>query len=41
MFAFAPGGSLMLAVFQIPNKFFDGRITDASGEDWRRSGAIC
>ena len=34
--AFAPEGALMLAVFQIPNKFFerDGRITDASGEDW-------
>jgi hypothetical protein len=26
----------MLAMFQIPNKFFerDGRVTDASGEDW-------
>ena len=34
--ALAPEGALMLAVFQIPNKFFerDGRITDASGEDW-------
>jgi hypothetical protein len=26
----------MLAVFQVPNRFFerDGRIADASGEDW-------
>jgi anti-sigma factor ChrR (cupin superfamily) len=30
-----PGG-LMLAMFQIPNKFYerDGRITDANGQDW-------
>ena len=30
-----PGG-LMLAIFQIPNKFFekDGRVTDAAGKDW-------
>src|SRR5262249_43347191 len=34
--AFAPEGVLMLAVFQIPNRFFerDGRITDANGQDW-------
>ena len=27
---------LMLAMFQIPNKFFerDGRVTDANGQDW-------
>jgi hypothetical protein len=26
----------MLAMFQVPNKFFekDGRVTDASGADW-------
>jgi hypothetical protein len=26
----------MLAMFQIPNKFYeqDGRITDSSGQDW-------
>ena len=31
-----PQGGLMLAMFQIPNKFFeaDGRETDATGEDW-------
>jgi anti-sigma factor ChrR (cupin superfamily) len=29
-------GELMLAIFQVPNKFFerDGRVTDASGKDW-------
>ena len=29
-------GGLMLAMFQIPNKFFeeDGRETDVTGEDW-------
>jgi anti-sigma factor ChrR (cupin superfamily) len=34
--AWAPDGGLMLAMFQIPNKFFerDGRITDANGQDW-------
>ena len=31
-----PEGGLMLAVFQVPNKFFeaDGRVIDAAGEDW-------
>ena len=31
-----PQGGLMLAIFQIPNKFYepDGRETDANGEDW-------
>jgi hypothetical protein len=26
----------MLAIFQVPNKFFekDGRVIDASGQDW-------
>ena len=34
--AWCPEGGLMLAIFQVPNKFFerDGRVTDASGEDW-------
>src|SRR4029079_1324228 len=34
--AWTPEGGLMLAMFQIPNKFYerDGRITDASGGDW-------
>ena len=28
----------MLAMFQIPNKFYerDGRVTDLGGEDWER-----
>jgi anti-sigma factor ChrR (cupin superfamily) len=31
-----PQGGLMLAMFQVPNKFYesDGRETDATGEDW-------
>ena len=31
-----PQGGLMLAIFQIPNKFYeaDGSETDASGQDW-------
>jgi anti-sigma factor ChrR (cupin superfamily) len=34
--AWTPDGGLMLAMFQIPNKFYerDGRVTDASGQDW-------
>ena len=34
--ACTPEGGLMLAMFQVPNKFFeqDGRITDISGADW-------
>ena len=34
--ATCPDGGLMLAMFQIPNKFYerDGRITDANGQDW-------
>jgi len=34
--AWTPEGGLMLAMFQVPNKFFekDGRITDISGGDW-------
>ncbi|MBI2750250.1 MAG: cupin domain-containing protein [Burkholderiales bacterium] len=31
-----PNGGLMLAMFQIPNRFYeaDGRETDVTGEDW-------
>lgn len=31
-----PEGGLMLAMFQVPNKFFeaDGRETDVTGQDW-------
>src|SRR6202162_55326 len=34
--AWCPDGGLMLAMFQIPNKFHepDGRVTDLSGKDW-------
>jgi anti-sigma factor ChrR (cupin superfamily) len=34
--AWSPAGGLMLAMFQVPNKFFeqDGRVTDISGADW-------
>jgi anti-sigma factor ChrR (cupin superfamily) len=34
--ACTPEGGLMLAMFQIPNKFHerDGRVTDLSGADW-------
>ena len=34
--AVAPEGGLMLAMFQLPNKFYerDGRVTDSSGQDW-------
>jgi hypothetical protein len=34
--AWMPDGGLTLAMFQIPNRFYekDGRITDSAGEDW-------
>ena len=34
--AWTPEGGLMLAMFQVPNKFYenDGRVTDVSGGDW-------
>jgi anti-sigma factor ChrR (cupin superfamily) len=34
--AWCPEGGLMLAMFQIPNKFYepDGRVTDVGGADW-------
>ncbi len=36
--ACCPDGGLMLAMFQIPNKFFekDGRVTDQHGQDWEK-----
>jgi anti-sigma factor ChrR (cupin superfamily) len=35
--AACPEGGLMLAIFQVPNKFFerDGRVTDVSGREWQ------
>ena len=35
--AWCPEGGLMLAMFQVPNKFFeaDGRVTDSTGKDWQ------
>jgi anti-sigma factor ChrR (cupin superfamily) len=35
--AWSPRGGLFLALFQIPNRFFeaDGRITDMAGVDWQ------
>jgi len=38
-----PQGGLMLAMFQIPNKFYqpDGRETDFLGKDWEKTwGAL-
>jgi anti-sigma factor ChrR (cupin superfamily) len=34
--AWCPDGGLMLAIFQVPNKFFekDGRVTDPTGKIW-------
>src|SRR5947209_7735024 len=34
--AWFPEGGLMLAMFQVPNKFYerDGRVTDVTGADW-------
>ena len=34
--AWSPKGGTFIAIFQIPNKFFeaDGRVTDAAGKDW-------
>ena len=36
-----PQGGLMLAMFQVPNKFYesDGRETDVSGQDWNEAWA--
>ena len=42
--AWCPEGGLMLAIFQVPNKFFesDGRVTDVNGADWEElwGGAV-
>ena len=34
--AWSPNGGTFVAIFQIPNKFFekDGRVTDPAGKDW-------
>jgi quercetin dioxygenase-like cupin family protein len=34
--AYCPEGGLMIAMFQVPNKFFerDGRVLDLLGRDW-------
>ncbi len=34
--AWCPEGGLILAMFQVPNKFYeqDGRVTDISGKEW-------
>ena len=34
--AWCPEGALILAIFQVPIKFFeaDGRVVDAAGQDW-------
>jgi len=34
--AWSPKGGTFVAMFQIPNKFFeeDGRVTDSAGKDW-------
>ena len=37
--AWCPQGGLMLAIFQVPNKFFeaDGKVRDSSGNDWAQA----
>lgn len=37
--AWAPQGGTFVAMFQIPNKFFekDGRVLDAAGKDWAQA----
>jgi anti-sigma factor ChrR (cupin superfamily) len=34
--AWSPKGGVFVAIFQIPNKFYerDGRVTDSAGKDW-------
>ena len=34
-----PEGNLLLAIFQLPNRFFrpDGRVLDALGNDWEKT----
>jgi hypothetical protein len=35
--AWCPKGGTMIAICQVPNKFFeqDGKVTDAGGKDWQ------
>ena len=35
--AWCPKGGTMIAIFQVPNRFFekDGKVTDAGGKDWQ------
>jgi anti-sigma factor ChrR (cupin superfamily) len=35
--AWCPDGGVMLAIFQVPNKFYDeaGRVKDLAGNDWQ------
>jgi anti-sigma factor ChrR (cupin superfamily) len=35
--AWSPTGGLFLAIFQMPNKFFekDGKVLDPTGQDWQ------
>jgi hypothetical protein len=37
--AWCPKGGTMIAIFQVPNRFFekDGKVTDAGGKDWQSS----
>jgi anti-sigma factor ChrR (cupin superfamily) len=37
--AWAPKGGTFIAMFQIPNKFFekDGRVLDSTGKDWEET----
>jgi anti-sigma factor ChrR (cupin superfamily) len=37
--AWCPNGGLMIAIFQVPNKFFaeDGQVTDPNGRDWQKT----
>ncbi len=37
--AWAPKGGTFIAMFQIPNKFYeaDGRVTDSAGTDWAQA----
>ena len=39
--AYAPKGGTFIAIFQIPNKFYekDGRVTDSAGKDWSQAWA--
>ena len=41
--AWSPKGGTFLAIFQIPNKFYDqaGRVTDISGQDWDELWGHC